>query len=36
MTKCPKCGSPTSTYRHPNAKVWCVSCGYVLREEGER
>ena len=31
---CPKCGSLTSTYRHPYAKVWCDSCGFVLREEG--
>lgn len=33
---CPVCGGPTDTYRHPWAKVWCPSCGYVLREEGDR
>lgn len=34
---CPRCDSPTNTYRHPGAKVWCSNpkCGYVLREEGE-
>jgi ribosomal protein S27AE len=32
---CPKCGSATNTYRHPNAKRWCGSCGFVLREEGD-
>ena len=31
---CPKCASETNTYRHPDAKVWCDSCGFVLREEG--
>lgn len=36
-SQCPKCGSSTSTYRHPHAKVWCPrpDCGFVLREEGE-
>jgi len=34
--KCPKCGGDTNTYRHPFAKIWCISCGFVLREEGER
>lgn len=36
-TICPMCDSPTNTYRHPGAKVWCSNpkCGYVLREEGE-
>ena len=33
---CPKCGSHTNTYRHPWAVRWCESCGYVLREEGDR
>jgi ribosomal protein S27AE len=31
---CPKCGGPTNTYRHINAKIWCSKCGFVLREEG--
>ena len=31
---CPKCGGNTNTYRHPNAKIWCMRCGYVIREEG--
>jgi len=33
---CEKCGSKTNTYRHPHAKVWCPSCGNVLREEGDQ
>lgn len=32
---CPKCGGKTSTFRHPFAKVWCIECGHVLREEGD-
>lgn len=33
--KCPKCGSTqVTTYRHMNAKVWCLSCGFILRDEG--
>ena len=31
---CPKCNGRTNTYRHPNAKIWCNDCGYVIREEG--
>jgi ribosomal protein S27AE len=31
---CPKCGGPTNTYRHINAKIWCSKCGFVLKEEG--
>jgi ribosomal protein S27E len=31
---CPICNSPTNTYIHPFAKVWCPECGHVLREEG--
>jgi transcription initiation factor TFIIIB Brf1 subunit/transcription initiation factor TFIIB len=31
---CPKCESSTNTYRHPNAKIWCPKCGFVLKEEG--
>jgi ribosomal protein S27E len=30
---CPKCGGNTNTFRHPGAKVWCESCGFVVREE---
>jgi len=33
--KCPKCGGKTGTYRHLYARVWCLDCGFVLREEGE-
>lgn len=33
---CPRCGGSTNTYRHPFAKVWCIECGYVLREEGDQ
>lgn len=33
---CPKCGGKTATYRHLFAKVWCLDCGFVLREEGDR
>jgi hypothetical protein len=33
---CPQCGSRTETWRHPFAKVWCPSCEFVLREEGQR
>lgn len=33
---CPKCGNNTNTYRHPFARVWCPSCGYELKEEGDR
>ena len=33
---CPVCMRNTTTYRHPYAKVWCPSCGFVLREEGDR
>jgi transcription initiation factor TFIIIB Brf1 subunit/transcription initiation factor TFIIB len=33
--KCPKCGSTkTNIYKHPNAKIWCTECGFVIREEG--
>lgn len=32
---CPKCGGETDTFRHPFAKVWCIECGHVLREEGD-
>jgi hypothetical protein len=32
--KCPKCGAGTNTYRHPKSKCWCVSCNFVLRDEG--
>jgi transcription initiation factor TFIIIB Brf1 subunit/transcription initiation factor TFIIB len=33
--KCPNCSSTkTDTYRHPNAKIWCTECGFVIREEG--
>ena len=35
LSKCPQCGHDTNTYRHPNAKVWCPQCGFVLRQEGE-
>jgi ribosomal protein S27AE len=31
---CPKCGGPTNTYRHINAKIWCSKCGFILKEEG--
>lgn len=33
---CPKCEGYTTTYRHPFAKKWCIDCGYVLRESGDR
>ena len=33
---CPKCGGNVNQYRHPNSKVWCESCGFVLKEEGEK
>ena len=33
---CPVCGKNTDTFRHPFAKVWCPSCGHVLREEGDK
>ena len=33
---CPVCGKNTNTFRHPFAKVWCPSCGHILREEGDR
>lgn len=36
LFKCPKCGSPTSTYRHMLGKVWCPKCGHVLRQEGDQ
>ena len=36
LWKCPKCGGNTNTYRHPYAKVWCESCGHILREEGDQ
>jgi len=32
---CPKCGSTNNnTYKHPNAKVWCIACGFTIRDEG--
>jgi predicted RNA-binding Zn-ribbon protein involved in translation (DUF1610 family) len=32
---CPKCGGhKLNTYRHMFAKLWCESCGFVLRDEG--
>jgi len=35
MNKCPKCNSvEISSYRHPDSKIWCDKCGFVLREEG--
>ena len=35
MSKCPRCGSTnTNAYRHPRAKVWCIDCNFVLKEEG--
>ncbi len=33
---CPKCGGNVNQYRHPNSKVWCEACGFVLKEEGEK
>jgi ribosomal protein S27AE len=33
---CPKCGSTTTTFRHPWAKRWCDKCNYVLRPDGDR
>jgi ribosomal protein L37AE/L43A len=32
---CPKCKGETATYRHIGARIWCPSCNYVLREEGD-
>lgn len=32
---CPRCGShKLNTYRHPHAKLWCMECDFVLRDEG--
>ena len=32
---CPKCGSnDLNTFRHMYAKMWCMDCGFVLRDEG--
>jgi hypothetical protein len=34
--KCPKCESLSiNQYRHPKSKIWCTSCEFVLRDEGE-
>ena len=35
-SKCPKCNTPTNTFRHIGAKIWCSNptCGFILREEG--
>lgn len=35
LFKC-DCGGGTATYRHPFAKVWCLKCGCILREEGDK
>jgi ribosomal protein S27E len=32
---CPKCEKETTQYSHPFGKIWCESCGFVLREENE-
>ena len=26
---CPKCEGNTNTLRHPFAKIWCATCGFV-------
>ena len=32
---CPKCGGhKLNTYRHMFAKMWCMECDFVLRDEG--
>ena len=32
---CPKCGGSLNQYRHPNSKVWCETCEFMVKEEGE-
>jgi len=35
MRKCTSCGSEnTRTCRHKNARIWCLDCGFVIRDEG--